>query len=127
MLNRELGQPQRRRRRHTAGTRATARELQIQPKDVLEHETAVDLGDPIVIAAYDPVGVDHADPGAVAHAVLRSENREDRIVGPRRRSEFLIDRREQPDVRPECRACELRRRDRLHDAARVDEILRHLK
>ena len=127
VLNRELAQPERRGLRHAAQAGATAGELQVQPKDVSEDEPAVELRHAIVIAAFDPISVDHPDPRAVAHAALRPENRENRIVAAARRSELLIDCREQSDVRPECRSRELRSRHWLHDAARVDQILRHLK
>src|SRR2546426_12603886 len=55
ILHRELAQPQRRGRGHASDPRAAARELQVQSVDLLEDEPAVDLRDPVVVAALDSI------------------------------------------------------------------------
>src|SRR5437773_5781457 len=94
ILHRELAQPQRRGRGHACDPRAAARELQVQSVDLLEDEPAVDLRDPIVITALDPIGIGHADAGASAQAALRPQNVENGIVAARHRRELLVHRRD---------------------------------
>src|SRR5712691_7703752 len=127
MLNRKLREPERRRRRHAAGARATARELEIQPVDLFEDEPAVDVGHAIVVRAFDAVGIRQPDAGPMAQAALRAHDVEDRIVAAARRGELLIDRRQDADVRAVRVARELDRRDRLHDPPGVDQVLRDLE
>src|SRR6266545_6548567 len=98
VLNRKLREPERRRRRHAAGSRATTRELEVQPVNLLEHEPAVDVSHAIVGVAFDAVGVRQPNAGPMAQAALRAHDVEERIVGAARRGELLIDRRQEADV-----------------------------
>ena len=84
MANRELREPERRGRGHATGARPAGAELQVESVDVLEHQPAVYLGDAIVVAALDPVGVRHADARSMSQAALRADDVEDRIIGAAR-------------------------------------------
>src|SRR5207249_612596 len=111
----------------SSDTRAAACELQVESIDLFEDEPAVDLRDAVVVAALDPIGVRQADARAAAKAPLGPKNGENGIVRARRRRELLVHRREQTDVGAEAGPGELDRRDRLDDATRIDQVLRHLK
>ena len=120
MADVELRQPQRRRGRDPTEARATPRELEIHGVDVFEHEPAVELGDPVVVPAFDAIGIRHPDARAVAEAALRAQDVEDRILVAAGRRELLIDRREEADVGAVHVARQLHRRHRLHDTSSVD-------
>src|SRR5439155_3892584 len=75
MLHRELAHPQWRGRGHACDPRAAARELQVEPVDLLEDEPAVALSDAVVVAALDSIGGREADARASAEAPLRPQDR----------------------------------------------------
>src|SRR5205823_12120280 len=72
-------------------------------------------------------GLAQLDTCAMSLAVFHPLNFENGIVLTRRRRELLVHRREQTDVGAEAGPGELDRRDRLDDATRIDQVLRHLK
>ena len=63
----------------------------------------------------------------MAQPALGAHDVEEWIIVARRGCEFLIDGREQADVGAMHVPGELHRGDRLHDATRVNEVLRNLK
>src|SRR3954464_13609160 len=96
MPDRELREPQGRGPGSAAAARATAGELEGQTVDLFENQPAVDVGDAIVVVAFDPVGVGDADARSMAQAVLGAQNVEDRIIRTARRCELLVDRGHEP-------------------------------
>src|SRR2546425_5908412 len=80
MLNRELREPERRGRRHATNARPAGAELQVESKDVFEHQPAVHLGDAIVARALDAIGIGYPDARTMPEASLRAHDGEDRVI-----------------------------------------------